>query len=139
MRTPIRTRLASLFAALTLAATGALAFAPETALMAAVSREAASFNNGTATVTYTFDDTTLLVSNIHLHNGGGSGTLYVEMYSLNGQTLIDSRSLRVSEGQDKDWDVSASNRHMVLVTGKDGTQAPQLPVRLVFSWSSVTN
>lgn len=103
--------------------------------MATVVRPYASFNDGQVTLSFSFDDTSLLILSVTLVNNGPSGTLSFQAINPSNNQVIFSGSRAFGTGTITQ-DVSAFNQHMVNKAGHRGGVAPQLPFNLIVGWSS---
>lgn len=101
--------------------------------MATVTTLLGSFNDGIATVSYTYDDSSLLITSVILANNGVRGTLQVVL-SQSGVAKY-TRNVAVAVGTTTDV-VSGLGVHMVQVTGKGGVQRLTLPFDVSLSLSS---
>lgn len=103
--------------------------------MAAVTRQVEAFNDDSSTLSYTYDDVSLLIQSVTLVNNGPSGTATAVARDLNTQATIFGPISRPFGTGSFTEDVSALGLHMVMVAGRGGSAA-QLPFSLEFGWSS---
>jgi hypothetical protein len=100
--------------------------------MAAVTQTLGTFDNGNASVSYTFDDQTLLVSTLTVvNNSGGAAHIGYVIAQADG-TVVAQGTANAGTGTTT-RDVSALNVHVVTTT-KAGTTFFGLPFTIALSW-----
>ena len=103
--------------------------------MATVERQFATFNGDTAQVRYAYDDVSLLILSVTLVNNGPAGTVFYTARDRTTQAVVSQGSRPFASGTQV-FDVSGLAAHMVMVAGKGGVSAAQLPFDLSAAWSS---
>lgn len=103
--------------------------------MASVTRTACGADNGKVHIDYTFDDQSLLLTGVSLHNDGTTaGTVIAQVFNPQG-ALLFTDTLAIGAGASKAANVSPLGIHMVNMVGRGGVSVPQLPGTLVCTFT----